>query len=97
MKALQRAIKVDPRFGETWWTLANFKSFRFSQADIKQMRQLLEGRLEFDDALNIHFALGKAYEDAGDWEQSYRHYAAGNALRADNFTEDQRRCLCPCR
>ena len=90
VKALQRAIKVDPRFGETWWTLANFKSFRFSQADIKQMRQLLGGRLEFDDALNIHFALGKAYEDAGDWEQSYRHYAAGNALRADNFTEDQR-------
>jgi tetratricopeptide (TPR) repeat protein len=90
VKALQRAIKVQPSFGETWWTLANFKSFRFSQADIKQMRQLLQGRLERDDALNIHFALGKAYEDAGQYEQSFQHYAAGNALRAETFSDDQR-------
>ena len=90
VKALQRAIKVEPRFGETWWTLANFKSFRFSAGEMKQMRQLLQGRLDPDDALNIHFALGKAYEDAGDWELSFQHYAAGNALRNETFTEDQR-------
>jgi tetratricopeptide (TPR) repeat protein len=90
VKALQRATKAEPSFGESWWTLANFKSFRFSANDMKQMRQLLLGRLASDDALNIHFALGKAYEDAGAWEQSFQHYAAGNALRADTFTEDQR-------
>ncbi len=90
VKSLQRAIKARPSFGEAWWTLANFKSFRFSQADIKQMRQLLQRKLDDNDALNIHFALGKAYEDAGDWEQSFQHYAAGNALRAETFTEDQR-------
>ena len=77
VKALQRAIKADPRFGETWWTLANFKSFRFSTSQMKQMRQLLHGRLDSNEALNIHFALGKAYEDAGNWEQSFQHYAAG--------------------
>ena len=91
VKALQRAIKADPRFGETWWTLANFKSFRFSTSQMKQMRQLLHGRLDSNEALNIHFALGKAYEDAGDWEQSFQHYAAGNRLRAETFSEDQLR------
>lgn len=91
VKALQRAIRAEPRFGETWWTLANFKSFRFSQGDMKQMRQLLQDRrLDSDDALNIHFALGKAYEDAAAYEQSFQHYAAGNALRAETFSEDQR-------
>jgi tetratricopeptide (TPR) repeat protein len=90
VKALQRAIKVEPRFGETWWTLANFKSFRFSASEMKQMRHLLQGRLNSEDALNIHFALGKAYEDASDWEPSFQHYTAGNALRAQTFSDDQR-------
>lgn len=95
VRALQRAIKVEPRFGETWWTLANFKSFRFSASDMKQMRQLLQGPMESGDALNIHFALGKAYEDSGDWEPSFQHYAAGNALRAETFSEDQRSVTAP--
>jgi cytochrome c-type biogenesis protein CcmH/NrfG len=88
VKALQRAIKVEPSFGEAWWTLANFKSFRFSTRDIHEMRQALRGRLDENDALHIHFALGKAYEDRGEYEQSFRHYSAGNALRAGSVAEN---------
>ena len=90
VKALQRAIKVEPTFGENWWTLANFKSFRFSTKDVHAMRQLLRGRLEQEDALHLHFALGKALEDRGDYGESFRHYAAGNALRAATFAPDQK-------
>src|SRR6185437_7073863 len=32
--------------------------------------------------LHIHFALGKAYEDRREYEQSFEHYCAGNAIRA---------------
>jgi cytochrome c-type biogenesis protein CcmH/NrfG len=89
VKALQRAVKVDPSFGETWWTLANFKSYRFAGRDLTLMREALRKPLSDDDALHIHFALGKAYEDRGDYEQSFRHYAAGNALRARTFRPDE--------
>ena len=85
VKALQRAIKAQPTFGDAWWTLANFKSFRFSDRNLTQMRQGLRKKLSDEDALHIHFALGKALEDRGDYEQSFRHYAAGNALRAKTF------------
>jgi tetratricopeptide (TPR) repeat protein len=88
--ALQRAIKVQPTFGEAWWTLANFKSFRFSDRDLAQMRQALRKKLGDEDALHIHFALGKAYEDRGDYEQSFRNYAAGNALRANTFRPEDK-------
>ena len=89
VKALHRAIRVDPAFGESWWTLANFKSFRFSERDLTQMRQALRRKLIDEDALHIHFALGKGYEDRGDYEQSFRHYSAGNALRAKSFRPDE--------
>src|SRR3546814_11740791 len=29
-----------------------------------------------------HFALGKAYDDAREYEPAFRHYAAGNAIRS---------------
>jgi tetratricopeptide (TPR) repeat protein len=89
VRALQRAVKAEPEFGEAWWTLANFKSYQFSGHDLAQMRQALRKKLSDEDALHIHFALGKAYEDRGDYEQSFQHYAAGNALRARTFRPEQ--------
>ncbi|MFL6753186.1 MAG: tetratricopeptide repeat-containing sulfotransferase family protein [Sphingomicrobium sp.] len=87
--ALRRGVAAEPTFGEAYWTLANFKSFAFSDRDLAQMRQALRRKLSDQDALHIHFALGKAYEDRGDYEQSFRHYAEGNALRAATFRPGQ--------
>lgn len=86
IKALQRAIRADAGWGDAWWTLANFKSFKFSPRDIAQMKTALRQRLSENDALHIHFALGKAYEDRGEYEESFRHYAQGNAMRAAAFS-----------
>ena len=38
-----------------------------------------------DDRLHLHFALGKAYDDAGEHGPAFRHYAAGNAIRSDQL------------
>jgi tetratricopeptide (TPR) repeat protein len=89
LKALQRAIRADPTYGDAYWTLANFKSFKFTNRDITQMRDALGRGIDEEQALHIHFALGKAFEDARDYEQSFRHYAAGNAIRASSFTPEQ--------
>ena len=40
--ALRKAIAVRPAYGEAWWTLANFKSVRFSDRDIWAMRKALK-------------------------------------------------------
>ena len=91
VKALRRAIKAEPSSGGAYWTLANFKSFKFTPRDFGQMNAALRGRLSDSDALHIHFALGKALEDRGEYEQSFRHYAVGNALRARSFPPEQTR------
>jgi tetratricopeptide (TPR) repeat protein len=80
--AYRRSIGLLPAFGEAWWSLANLKIFRFEPADLATMLAQLERRELTDaDRFHFHFAIGKALEDAGDWEASFRHYLEGNRIR----------------
>jgi tetratricopeptide (TPR) repeat protein len=81
VSTLRRAIQVRPTYGEAYWTLANFKSFKFTDKDIWAMRKALRGKPSDEDALYFHFALGEAYEARKSFAESFRHYEAGNALR----------------
>jgi tetratricopeptide (TPR) repeat protein len=80
--AYRRALAVEPHLGEVWWSLANLKTVRFGDADIAAMEAALAAGVSTEDALHLHFALGKAWQDRGDAAQSFRHYAAGNELRS---------------
>jgi predicted Zn-dependent protease len=80
--AYRRAISLEPKLGEAYWSLANLKTFRFERADIAAMREALAANnLSDDDRLHFEFALGKALEDAGEYAESFSHYARGNAIR----------------
>ena len=89
--AYRRSITLRPEMGEGWWSLANLKAARFSTADIAAMQAALTGeqaKLSFDDRFHLHFALGKALEDSGDYEASLRHYLQGNRLRRERIDYD---------
>jgi predicted Zn-dependent protease len=80
--AYRRAIAMEPTLGEAWWSLANLKTFRFSDADVSALRSALaRGDLADEDRLHFEFALAKALEDAASWQESFVHYARGNAMR----------------
>ena len=80
--AYRRSLALEPSFGEVWWSLANLKTLRFGADDLAAMRaQLARTDLGEDDRLHLEFAVGKALEDAGEYETSFRHYAQGNAIR----------------
>jgi predicted Zn-dependent protease len=84
--AYRGAIGREPRLGEAWWSLANLKTFSFSAADVEALRSALARTdLSEDDRLHFEFSLGKALEDQGAYEESFRHYAAGNALRRQSL------------
>ena len=88
-KSLARAVRSEPTCGQAYWALANLKSFRFSNRELVQMRSVLRQKLSDQDSLNIHFALGKAYEDRGDYEESFHHYSQANAIRWKEFGSDR--------
>jgi tetratricopeptide (TPR) repeat protein len=82
VEAYRRSIAINPDFGEAYWSLANLKTFRFGPADVSAMEaRLADPALSEVNRLHLHFALGKAYEDAGDWARSFDHYSKGNALQ----------------
>lgn len=80
--AYRSALRLAPTLGEVWWSLANLKTVKLGPEDIAAMTAALEAPgLSAQDLLHLHFALGKALEDAGDAEASFRHYAEGNRIR----------------
>ncbi len=80
--AYRRAIDIEPSLGEAYWSLANLKTFRFAEADIAALRKVLERQdLRPEDRLHCEFALGKALEDLACYQESFAHYAEGNAIR----------------
>ena len=89
IEAYRTSIERDPQLGEAYWSIANLKTFRFEQSDLSAMKQQMEDTgLSDKNRWHLHFALGKAYEDAADYEQSFRHYAEGNALYLSGHSYD---------
>jgi predicted Zn-dependent protease len=81
--AYRRTISLEPTLGEAWWSLANLKTFHFEAADVSAMRAALErDNLSDEDRLHFEFTLGKALEDARQYESSFQHYSRGNSIRA---------------
>ncbi len=86
--AYRRALDLDPRLGEAWWSLANLKTVRFSEADVQAMADALDAELAETDRLQLQFALGKALEDAGRHAEAFRRYAEGAAIQRRRLAYD---------
>jgi tetratricopeptide (TPR) repeat protein len=76
------AAAARPNFGDAYWSLANLKTYRFSDAEIERMRaeEAAPGTPSVD-RYHLCFALGKAYEDRSEYAQSWHFYERGNALK----------------
>ena len=78
----QRATLANPRHGEAWYALANLKTYRFNTQQLAQMAELVaDESLPPADRVHLYFALGKGYEDSGDYARSFECYAQGNGLK----------------
>jgi tetratricopeptide (TPR) repeat protein len=69
-------------FGDAYWSLANLKTYRFTDAELGRMRAA-EARPETRpiDRYHLCFALGKAHEDRDEYAESWGYYERGNALK----------------
>ncbi len=82
IEAYRAAAAARADFGDAWWSLANLKTYSFSDEELARMRaaQQAPGTHPVDQ-YHLCFALGKALEDRGAYEESWQFYSRGNALK----------------
>ena len=89
IEAYRDAALARPGFGDAYWSLANLKTYRFTEAEIERMQaQEGAGSAPLVDRYHLCFALGKALEDRGDFAASFRYYERGNALKKSDSHHD---------
>ena len=81
IRSYHAAAAARPGYGDAYWSLANLKTYRFADSELAFMRESEAAATATVDKFHLCFALGKAYEDRGDFAQSFRYYARGNALK----------------
>ncbi len=82
IEAYRRAAAARSNYGDAYWSLANLKTYRFSDEEIEQMRRAeATPRVAIIDRFHLCFALGKALEDRGEYAESFIYYERGNALK----------------
>jgi predicted Zn-dependent protease len=82
IESYRAAAAARPSFGEAYWSLANLKTYRFTEIEIARMRgEEAAARIQLKDRYHLCFALGKALEDRGGYAESFTYYERGNALK----------------
>ena len=80
--AYKEGLALDPGFAEAWWSLADLKTYVFEDAEIAAMERVLaDGKRSRSEVAQLHFAVGRAFEQRREYGQAFAHYARGNALR----------------
>lgn len=76
------SLMARPDNGVVWFSLANLKTYRFSDEELTRLRTLAaRPDLQPMDRVYLSFAMGKALEDRADYAASWPYYQRGNALR----------------
>jgi len=82
----QRAYAIKPDFGDAFWSLANIKTYAFTDEEVAQLKRVeAAAGVSADDRVHLCFAAGKALEDRGEHDASFKYYERGNRLRREQL------------
>jgi tetratricopeptide (TPR) repeat protein len=92
--AYRRALEIDPNSSYAWAALAGLR--RMTPADagwVKHAEEIAGSNLTPLDEATLRFAIGKYYDDVGDYAHAFRSYQRANELhklRAEPYDRDGR-------
>lgn len=90
LDAFHRTIELSPNTILTYLSLASAKRFTPDDPDLALIKDLTknEAALGMEDRAMIHFALAKAYQDCGDYDQAFAEYQQGNSFKLSTLNYD---------
>jgi len=81
VESYHQLATYEPDFGDAFWSLANTKTYKFSDGEIDHIRDYKSREQTSDtDKVHFNFALGKALEDRKDFDAAFDAYSDGNSL-----------------
>ena len=82
IKSYQTAYQVKQDHGEAFFSLANLKTYAFSENELNIMReQLKRVDLTLRDKAYFHFALAQGSEAIGEYDEAFFHLDSGNKIK----------------
>src|SRR6266568_2610498 len=89
--AIEASIALKPREALYYLSLADLKTFAEGDADLAAMEGLARDTASLPAVaqIQLHFALAKAYDDLGRYDEAFRHLAQGNALNRRQIAYDE--------
>jgi tetratricopeptide (TPR) repeat protein len=86
LAAIGEGLRLQPNDGSAYRHLSLMKRFAADDPEIDKMRRLLKSvPPNSRNAVQLHFALGKAHDDFGDPETAFEHFAAGNRIHREQL------------
>ena len=80
--AIRKAIAIEPGFAAAWLALGDLKTLAMSEADIGQLRELLEQPdLDSAERTAMEFVLARGYEERGNHRDAFTLLMDANARR----------------
>ena len=81
--AYRQAIDLEPHNGYHHRNLAFVHRYQDGDAHLRMMEQMLAtlGQTQDQHAMELHFAVGKAYDDLGRYADAFHHFDRGNRLK----------------
>ena len=89
-KIYNDVLEINPKYTIADKSLSLIHKYKSNDSHIKGMEEKLKKDIDEEDAKRLNFALGKAYEDIGDFKKSFKFYETGNKLykKKINFNID---------
>ena len=90
-QAFERAVELAPRRAKFYRNLMDSKRFSAGDPHLAAMQEMAKDldALEPEERIDLHFALGKALGDVGDYAASFHHLIEGNALKRRNVAYNE--------
>lgn len=89
IQSYRSAYAVKPDFGDAFWSLANLKTYRFTDEEIARMLQQADNPTTSNvDRFHLCFALGSAFEARREYARSFKCYEQGNRLKKQETRYD---------
>jgi tetratricopeptide (TPR) repeat protein len=89
--SLEEAVRLAPQNAKYWRDAGLVTRFVAGDPRLAAMEELMKERAArpINEQIELHFALGKAYDDVAQYADAFRHWLEGNALKRRHIDYDE--------